>query len=456
MMRRRPPSEDENRQPSDNARRRRPPVPGIPMPLPPRLIGWCFLELDREYFEQRLLPELATRHFSGATLSSFHLAVLTGDPQQIIYATDAQLTVDQAQTKDGEILLFSPRANFGPAFENASPQSLADDKAIPPDTGAVAVQESAAMPNSPADAWLLVARHRGGSIGAVVNGSRRRDLAVGFGVLSLLMLSVSLIILSTHRMRVLARRQMEFVAGVSHELRTPMSVIQSAGFNLGSGRVQGDDRVRQYGTMIQTEGRRLAEMVEQILSYAGIQSGRNRYQFAETKIAVLIEKVLKEYEPAFEEGGWQVEKQIDANLPLVSADATALESAIKNLLQNALKYAAAGKWLRVSASATSGRKPEVQITVEDHGSGIDPVDLPHIFSAFYRGREVLASATPGAGLGLSLLQRHLKAHGGRVTVETKKGAGAAFTLHLPVMKSLESSESLESLEGSENLKNVRA
>ncbi|MBI3951534.1 MAG: sensor histidine kinase [Acidobacteria bacterium] len=105
---------------------------------------------------------------------------------------------------------------------------------------------------------------------------------------------------------------------------------------------------------------------------------------------------------------------------------------MKNLLQNALKYASDGQWLRISARAEPNRKKaEVLVAVEDRGPGIDPVDLPHIFDPFYRGQNVVASSIPGAGLGLSLLMRHLQAHGGRVTVKTSPGQGAAFTLHLP-------------------------
>ena len=409
---------------------RRRPVRGAPTPLPPRLIGWCFLELDREYIEQRLLPELRETHFSGAALSVYHLAVLAKDSPEPVFATDPGQSLEFWAGRDGEVPLLTSGINFGPGFDNPAPSPAGEE---PPHL------------SLPSDAWHLTARHAEGSIEAVVQRSRRRDLAVGFGVLSLLLLSVSLLLLSTRRMRRLARRQMEFVAGVSHELRTPLSVIQSAGFNLGSGRVRGDERVQQYGSMIQSEGRRLGDMIEQILSYAGIQSGRKQYQFEEARVSDLIENAWKDYSQTFEEKGWQVETAIAGNLPAVRVDAGTIERAVQNLLQNALKYAADGKWLRISAVASGGRSPMVQITVADRGAGISPDDLPHIFEPFYRGRNVFASSIPGAGLGLSLLQRHLKAHGGRVTVDNKPGEGAAFTLHLPVGKmSSESSESSES------------
>ena len=180
------------------------------------------------------------------------------------------------------------------------------------------------------------------------------------------------------------------------------------------------EKIQQYGTVIQTESKRLSDMLEQILNYAGIQSGREHYQFQLTEISPLLQKLLSEYQKTFEDGGWTVEQHIDAGLPPVLADIRALESAIRNLIENALKYAPAGKWLRLTAATAPSRK-EVVVTVADHGPGIDPADLPHIFEPFYRGKKVLASSVPGAGLGLSLLQRYLKVHGGSVQLDKFPG-----------------------------------
>jgi signal transduction histidine kinase len=224
---------------------------------------------------------------------------------------------------------------------------------------------------------------------------------------------------------------MEFVAGISHELRTPLSVIQSAGFNLSHGVAVQSEKIQQYGTVIQAESKRLSDMLEQILNYAGIQSGREHYQFQVTEISPLLHKLLSEFQKTFDDRGWSVEQHIDEGLPPVLADTRTLESAIRNLIENALKYASTGKWLRLTAATAHSRK-EVVVTVEDHGPGIDPADLPHIFEPFYRGKKVLASSVPGAGLGLSLLQRYFKAHGGSVRLVNSPGRGTSFILYLPV------------------------
>lgn len=313
-------------------------------------------------------------------------------------------------------------------------------------------QESLIEPEDP-NSWQLIVKYKSGSLEQTVNQTRRRNLAFSFGALLILSGSIALLALTAIRSRKLAAQQMEFVAGVSHELRTPLAVIQSTSYNLAKGLIADTRRVQQYGEVIQNESRRLINQVEQMLSFAGIQSGRQHYDLRPTRVDDLIERALAEYAAAFAAEGWQVEKQIESRLPMVMADAQALESAIKNLLQNALKYAAAGKLISIRAEAGEGGK-NVQITVADRGPGIDAKDLPHIFEPFYRGKKAWDSSAPGTGLGLSLVERHLQAHGGRVTVKSAPGGGTAFTLHLPCVNA----QSLKETAGAENqaLSNDRA
>jgi signal transduction histidine kinase len=281
-------------------------------------------------------------------------------------------------------------------------------------------------------AWMLVVKSQAGSYEELIEYWREHAIGLNFWMLVLLAVTSVILILATVRARRLAQQQMEFVAGVSHELRTPLTVIQSTSYNLSQGTIQDPSRVQQYGDVIQREARRLINQIERMLSFAGIQSGRRVYDPQLTNATEIAERSLAEYAVAFAEDGWQIEQHFAADLPLVLTDGPALESALKNLFENALKYAAQGKWLSVSACAAQGAKgKEVQITVADRGPGISPKDLPHIFQPFYRGQSVSAT-TSGAGLGLCLVERNLRALGGRVTVQSTPGDGTSFTLHLPV------------------------
>jgi signal transduction histidine kinase len=128
--------------------------------------------------------------------------------------------------------------------------------------------------------------------------------------------------------------------------------------------------------------------------------------------------------------GIEVELDLAPDLPLVDVDARLVDRCLTNLIQNVVKYAAAGRWMAVRVEKVI--RPEgkrVQISVEDRGPGISPDDLPHIFEPFYRGRNGEASQAPGVGLGLTLVKRVVEAHLGRVEVKSSD-TGALFSISL--------------------------
>jgi len=403
-------------------------VTGAPTPAPPQgsdhvleLRGWCFLEVDNDYLRQYLIPELVARHYG--TGARYQVAVVASYPLSMIYGSEPTLTTESLSQVDAGIVLLDAnmQGRQGPPPFVSGPQ------------GVLLAEISGNRGGADDRAWLLVVKNKAGSIEALVENARLHILGFSVIMLALLAGSSVMLMLATVRARRLAQQQMEFVAGVSHELRTPLTVIQSTSYNLSQGTIQDPSRVQQYGDVIQREARRLINQVERMLSFAGIQSGRRVYDPQPTDVTEIAERSLAEYAVPFAEDGWQIEQHFAEDLPLVITDGPALESALKNLFENALKYAARGKWLSVSACAaqnTKGRK--VQITVADRGPGIAPKDLPHIFEPFYRGQSVNAETTSGAGLGLCLVERSMRALGGRVTVQSAPGDGTSFTLHLPV------------------------
>ena len=184
----------------------------------------------------------------------------------------------------------------------------------------------------PRGGWLVQVVHHGGSLDALVGQTRRRNLGVSFGVLAVLAVSLAVLLVSTRRAQRLATLQMDFVAGVSHELRTPLSVIRSAGENLADGLVSNGEQVRRYGGVVRDEGQRLSQMVEQILGFAGMQSGRAAYDFRPTEIQPVIARALSACEPEIRASGCVVETDVPADLPMVAADATSLAHCLSNLL----------------------------------------------------------------------------------------------------------------------------
>jgi signal transduction histidine kinase len=238
---------------------------------------------------------------------------------------------------------------------------------------------------------------------------------------------------------------MEFVASVSHELRTPVAVIKSAAENLSQGVVGNADRVKRYGQMIEGEARRLGEMVERVLQYAGIDSGLGYGTRSPLAPQEIVESAIGNVLPMLGPDKITIERQIPEGLPPVLGDAAALRSAVQNLVANAVKYGGTDRWVGIKAEhVREGRTPEVRITVSDHGPGIPANELPHIFDPFFRGGDAMAQQIHGNGLGLSLVKRIVNAHGGQVTVATKPGMGSAFTIALPAAEPDPSSSSVAS------------
>lgn len=279
--------------------------------------------------------------------------------------------------------------------------------------------------------WQLIVKHSSGSLEAVIAADRERNLLFGFGALSVLTLGALMLLFSTLRAQQLARLQMDFVAGVSHELRTPLSVICSAGDNLADGKVLDAPQVAEYGRLVRDEGRRLGGMVEQILQFSAMESGRRHFDLRPVNLAETIEETLADCDSLIRSSGFTVERDLESGLPAVNADRAALKQCLQNLVANAVKYGGDARWARVLAKL-SGR--EVRVTVEDRGMGIDPGDLPRVFEPFFRGDSARNAQIHGTGLGLSLARSFAAAMGGRLEVESQPGRGSAFTLILPAAK----------------------
>ena len=403
--------------------------------------GFAIVTLDLNYIQQEFIPALIKQYFTHDDELNYNLALISrSEPRKVIYQLGTPLPSEAWSTGDATATLGSVRLDEFSDLLSGTARTNRQMVFSHPERYTVRVmsgmQMSTTVPKLPlgenARPWELVIKHRSGSLETAVAGLRRRNLLVSFSVLLLLALSVGLLVISTRRAQRLARQQMEFVSAVSHELRTPLAVIRSAGENLADGVIDERGQVRRYGKLIAGEGRRLTEMVEQVLEFAGAQSGRKTYELRPTEINGVIESVLAASQPQITEGGFHIELDLPPQLPLVKADAAALRHAIQNLLSNAMKYNGASQWIGLRARVVANEQgTELRITIEDHGLGIAADDLPHIFEPFYRSKEVVAAQIHGNGLGLSLVKRIIEAHGGHVSVESEPGRGSAFTMHLP-------------------------
>jgi signal transduction histidine kinase len=395
------------------------------------------VQLDLDAIRGQVLPDLARRHFGPDEDGDYRLVVeRREDPKEVVFRSEPQASGEGGG--DAAAGLFELR------FEDATPEDMAWLPKPSGPSGGVRGPEMRRFglgprgggpggpPRGDRGHWRLVVAHRAGSVDQLVAAARARNLAVSAGILALLGASVVLIVVSAQRARRLADRQLEFVAGVSHELRTPVAVICSAGENLADAVVEDRDTVRQYGRVVRDEGRRLAEMVEQVLDFAGTYAGRRNYRFEDVDVGTLVEDSLGALGQTAREAAVEIETRVEPGLPALRADRGALRRALVNLLQNAVKFGGEGRWVGVRAEGGATGRREVRITVEDRGLGIPLAEQRRLFEPFFRGEEALSRQIRGSGLGLSLVKRIVDAHGGAVLVTTSPGRGSAFTLVLPV------------------------
>jgi signal transduction histidine kinase len=394
---------------------------------------WIVIELNRKTIEEHVLPELAQRYFQGTNGLDYQVAVVARSPRRhVMYSSDSDFANEDVPDADGTMDVFgrvqdhtlgSPIQIFHKPSQNKGSAALAGISWFPLLRDIPENQD-----------WRLIVRHRrGGSLGAFVAEMRRRNLAISFGVLFLLVICVAMLIVASNRAQRFAKLQMDFVTAVSHELRTPLTVISSAADNIAHGVVGGKQQLAQYGSVIGNQARKLSGLVEQILLFAAIREGHQRYALRALKVREIIDAALASTSGLLQEARFEVEQEVAPDLPPVLGDLPALSRCLQNLITNALKYGAEQRWIGICARALEQgpNGKEVQISVEDRGMGIDSSDLPHIFEPFYRSPLVAAAQIHGTGLGLPLVRSIVEAMKGYLTVTSVPGRGSTFTIHLP-------------------------
>ena len=220
-----------------------------------------------------------------------------------------------------------------------------------------------------------------------------------------------------------------FVSSVSHEFRTPLTAIRMFAETLRLGRVKNDRERREYLRIIEGESERLSRLVENVLDFAKVERGTKEYRMEIFDPRIILLRSVRAMRYQFTTAKGTLRTSIPKRLPLIRADADALEEVLLNLLSNALKYSTRQKSVRLRVRSRDGR---LRIEVTDRGIGIPPDEIPRLFEPFYRVRASAISQVGGAGLGLALVKHAVDAHHGRLTVTSTVGKGSTFVVELPL------------------------
>ncbi|MBI5566717.1 MAG: PAS domain S-box protein [Chloroflexi bacterium] len=228
------------------------------------------------------------------------------------------------------------------------------------------------------------------------------------------------------RQKELDRLKDQFVSNVSHELRTPLANVMLHISLLTRGRPERHDI---YLRTLQREAERLRKMIEDLLDLSRLDRNVTPIELAPTDIQQLLEPLALDRAALAAQRGLTLKYEPAPDLPLALSDASKLTQVVSNLLTNALNYTPPGGEVTVlSAMHRTTTQQWIAITVRDTGPGIADKDLAHLFERFYRGEAGRKTDAPGTGLGLAISHEIIERLGGRITVESEPGHGAAFTV----------------------------
>lgn len=222
----------------------------------------------------------------------------------------------------------------------------------------------------------------------------------------------------------------DFISNVSHEIRTPLALISMYIESLEMGRVKTEEKKKEYYKIILNEVQRLSGIVNIILNFSKIESGKRKYTFNNANMNEIVENILQSYKFHLNNKGFDLKIELDDELPSGNFDTEAISDCLVNLIDNAVKYSKDVKHIEIK---TGKKFDNIFVEVTDKGIGISKTDQKLIFDRFFRvSKGDNIHEVKGTGLGLTIVKNIIAAHNGKIEVESKPGEGATFRLLLPI------------------------
>jgi signal transduction histidine kinase len=268
------------------------------------------------------------------------------------------------------------------------------------------------------------------------DSSRRRLLLAGAGLMLLVVLGSGYVVhrAISRELRV-AQLQSDFVAAVSHEFRSPLTTLRTITELLAQNRITAESHRQQSYIFLDRETMRLHQMVENLLDFGRMESGRKLYRVEAHDAFQLVRATVADFSEQAVANGFQVEAEIGAEgkpaAAKIEVDEEAFRRALRNLLDNAVKYSPVCRTVWVNGAVEDHR---VLISVRDQGMGIEANERRAIFQKFVRGEAVKREGIKGTGIGLAMVRQICEAMGGEIRLQSEAGVGSTFTMVLPLVE----------------------
>jgi len=273
--------------------------------------------------------------------------------------------------------------------------------------------------------YFLGISMRGESIEQVLRSRFMYSLALILFVDVLLLVGVWFIFRTMKKEFALTKLKTDFVSNVSHELRTPLALIKMYAETLEMNRVASEEKRNSYYKIIHQEAERLTRLINNILNFSRIESGKKQYAFRQIDLNKTVNNIVEIYQFHLQNQGFALKLNVDNGELPINADEEAVTEALINLMDNAIKYSDDEKEISISTGRQNGN---VLLKVKDSGIGINKENQKYIFDKFYRVSSGSTFTKKGSGLGLSLVKHIMDAHGGEILLESTPGKGSTFTL----------------------------
>ncbi|MBN1264067.1 MAG: HAMP domain-containing protein [Anaerolineales bacterium] len=234
--------------------------------------------------------------------------------------------------------------------------------------------------------------------------------------------------LMTSRLRDLLARQRDFVAHAAHELRTPLTALSLRLELVQSHGSSDPEFAARYLVQMSDEIEHLRRLSDQLLALTSLDSDENPTRRL-LDLSPMLYRLADDFSTLVQQSGQSLYIEIPTHLPLIFANEDQIKAAVRNLLENALKYTDSGGSIILKADSEGD---VLEICVSDTGQGIPGHAFPRLFDRFYRVDPARERQNGGAGLGLALVKEIVETHGGQVLVESEPGIGSRFLIHLPV------------------------